>query len=63
MEYHYQGTVTRTEALEILALHSLTPSKPTAFLDGVACEDSTFDIEMGIRDHYTVREIKHWLGY
>ena len=71
MGYYYEGTVTRSEALEILALHSFESDTPMGWYPGIPnalvlpmpVPDSTFDHEVGIRDSYTVREIKHWLGY
>ena len=56
-------TVSKAKALEIIRQHGWLPTDPTATLNGEWCDDSTFYLEVGDRDAYTISELRDWLGY
>ena len=58
--------VSRERALEILAEHGIaSASAPTAYDSRTHswAEDSTFNQQVGVKHHYTLKEIRDWLGY
>ncbi len=55
--------ITRQRVLEILADHDTGSNDPTSTLDGEWCDDSTFDLEVGIHPNYKLMDVLSWLGY
>jgi hypothetical protein len=64
--------ITRDRAIAILRAHGWETDSPTAWwpvahpddkLQGTWDLTSTFDLEMGIRSTYSLRDVKNWLGY
>lgn len=57
--------VTKFQVKRILNDHGIDSLDTCTYFDG--CEHNgqcaTFHIDMGVKDHYTVKEIKDWLGY
>ena len=57
--------MTRKQAIQIIKLHGWNPKDQTCSSgNGRMVEKGTsFNEEMGIRPHYTMTELRDWLGY
>ena len=57
--------VTHDHAIRILGAHGFEPDQPQSWYP--CCQeydaDSTFYIEVGRKDFYTMSELRDWLGY
>jgi hypothetical protein len=55
--------VNRQTVIRALRDHGHQPDSPTVWHGDLGLAWTSFDAEIGIRDHYTVREVREWLGY
>ncbi len=62
---HQDATISRRQAVGIIKMHGWDPDHPTSWNPETRewYPPSSFDAEVGIKTHYTVREIFNWLGY
>jgi hypothetical protein len=65
MNPYTKTLLTRHQVQEILNHHGWLTGEDTAWdpQTGEWVEETSFDDEIGIRDSYSLREVKVWLGY
>lgn len=65
INHNFAKIMSKEECLDYLQHHSIQSfDQQTGVIDGELCEYGTsFAEQVGIKDVYTVKEVKEWLGY
>ncbi len=51
------------DTMKLLQKHSINPNQPTGFKDRSPVQGTSFFDQIGIKDQYSLQELRDWLGY